>query len=196
MRKEQPFRYLYVKHSDVTEELKTFEAMRGNLPDGGPLGYFSSFLDLVGNAPVLILSAHSTTNKQLKLHNIEARCFPDRIRLFGLFEKPAALLYMFTISLVKVIWYKPNRIICARKGVLLWMCYLIARLYDAVFVYFQVAVQGKPVLFFVDTDMKFLKRNLLANREFFSFRPFNHNIFILQLFQLQEDIQAVLRIIK
>jgi len=127
-------RYLYVKNGDVVRQLKTIEALSGKVPDGGPNAFLASFLDMIGCAPLLLLSAKST-NSRIVIRNVRARVFRSKIHALGALGRPVALVQMFFVSLVEALRHRPRRVICGTTGVLLWMSYLVARGHSSLFIH-------------------------------------------------------------
>jgi glycosyltransferase involved in cell wall biosynthesis len=132
--KKTQLRYLYVKNGDVIQQVQTIQALKGKVPDGGPDAFLADFLNMVGRRRVLLISAKSRNGRIVK-NNIEARVFPASLRTFRKLGRPAALVYMFSTSFFKAVCFKPTGVICGTTGVLLWMCYLAAKVYGAPFIH-------------------------------------------------------------
>lgn len=127
-------RYLYVKNGDVIEQLRLINALQGKAPQGGPNAFLADFLEMIDDAPVLLLSAKSSKGPLVK-KNIEARVFSKRFHGLGMIGRIAALVYMFFVSLFVALRFKPDRVICGTTGVLLWISWLVSKIRHTPFVH-------------------------------------------------------------
>jgi glycosyltransferase involved in cell wall biosynthesis len=123
-------RAAYIKFNNVVQEITRVRSMRADMLDGGPEAYVENFLRITDPDPVLIMSFHRSPKKDefLKDGRIEAVSYywAPRISVSSLLLRMVATLKMA----MKLIRFRPTRILCAYASFPLWICYLVSRIYS------------------------------------------------------------------
>ncbi len=127
-------RYLYLKNGDAALQVEAIAALKGQTANG-PDGFIADFLDSVLGNPVLFLSILKDSKKHIKIDDVEAKCFPSSIKGLGVLGTLLARAHFLIAGTLKAFRFKPTRIICVRRGGILWMGYLLGQLYRAPVIY-------------------------------------------------------------
>lgn len=130
------FRYLYVKNGDVVEQLSELETDRcyGRLLKGGPNAFLADFLSIVDESPVLLVGVGNSFKKMVK-SNIKAIVFAKTLFINSPLGRSLALGYMLIRGLKETIFFKPDRVLSGTRGVLLWVSWIVAKLYGCALIY-------------------------------------------------------------
>lgn len=142
-----PVRYAYVKPNNVVEELDRVLSRSGPPPEGGPEAYVAHILRLAGAAPVLLISTHfhpwhadqeyrgervqavSLYWRSRWLRPLGARFAAHPLATFGTRAWGACRIF------VRLVRFRPDRVLCWSTSFALWATYLAARWRGAAFVY-------------------------------------------------------------
>lgn len=127
-------KYLYLKNGDAARQVETIAALEDQTANG-PDGFIADFLNSVQGSQVLFLSIFKDSRKHVKIDNIEAKCFPSYITGIGPLGTPIARTYSHIAGLFRALKFRPTRIICVRRGGMLWLGYLLGQLFRAPVIY-------------------------------------------------------------
>jgi len=127
-------RYLYIKNGDAALQVERIAALEGQTANG-PDELIADFLKSVHGDPVLLLSIFKNSKKHIKIDNVEAICFPSRIDGLKILGTLFARTHFYIAGTLRALKFKPSRIICVRRGLMLWFSYLLGKIYDAPVVY-------------------------------------------------------------
>jgi len=140
-------RAAYIKFNNAVREIKLVRSMRSDMLDGGPEAYVENFLRMTGPNPVLIMSFHRSPRNDefFKDGRIEAVSYywPSGISALSLLSRILATLKMS----MRLIRFRPTRILCAYASFPLWICFLVSRIYSLPLVcsrHTRLQTQGDP----------------------------------------------------
>lgn len=123
-------RAAYIKFNNAVQEIKLIRSMQSDMLDGGPEAYVENFLRISSPDPVLIMSFHRSPKKDefFKDDRIEVVSFywPSGISVISLLSRILATLKMS----MRLIRFRPTRILCAYASFPLWICFLVSRIYS------------------------------------------------------------------
>lgn len=127
-------RYLYVKNGDAALQVESIFELEGQTANG-PDEFLADFLNSVQGNSVLFLSIFKDSKKHVKIDNVEAQCFPSSVKGLGALGTLLARKRFFIAGMYKALKFKPTRIICVRRGSILWLFYLLGKLYRIPVIY-------------------------------------------------------------
>jgi len=142
-------RYLYLKNGDAALQIETIAALEDQAANG-PDGFIVDFLNSVQGHQVLFLSIFKNSRRHVKIDNVEAKCFPSYIAGLGPLGTPIARTYFHIAGVLRALKFKPTRIICVRRGGILWLGYLLSQWFRA------------PVIYISHDRIKLRSRNPVA----------------------------------
>ena len=128
-------RYAYIKNGDGVDQVKKLARYLNNSPNSGPSSgpdaFIYDYLMNINDDPIIILS-RSKDSKSYKYKNIEARTL--------LFSGPLILkinyaMSSFVATLLYLVKFKPDIIVCGKTGSMLWSSYLFSRFYKKKFIH-------------------------------------------------------------
>ena len=123
-------RWFYIKNGDVCKQIEQLQTIANSIPTGGPLAFIGDFLRYTGNQPVFLLSTAMytkykktgrTTALVLKTELKHNRSAIAKMGLIG--------LQLFN-TLLRLIRYRPDRLICGKSGAMLWFSFIASKLLD------------------------------------------------------------------
>lgn len=132
--KEPLIRYVYIKNGDVIEQLQRNLPITDTIPTSGPDAFLFDFLRSIGHQPILLLSCY-TRKAKFRSGNIDARTFFYYTRFLEPFGKIACRTLTFLKTFFLLLKFRPDRILCGRTGGMLWVSFLVSRLYSIPFVH-------------------------------------------------------------
>lgn len=131
---EHLIRYAYIKNGDVVTQLRRILPVTDTIPTSGPDAFISDFLRFVGRQPVLLISRHKRSSK-LQTGNIEGRVFIGNPSSKGPLGKITSRILAFLKAFLLLLKFRPSRILCGTHGGMLWLSFLVAKLYSIPFVH-------------------------------------------------------------
>lgn len=140
-------RAAYVKFNNAVREIILVRSTRAEMLDGGPEAYVENFLRMTDPDPVLIISFHRSPKNDefFKDSRIEAVSYywGSGISALSLLSRMLATLKMS----MRLIRFRPTRILCAYASFPLWICFLLSRMYSIRLVcsrHTRLRMQGDP----------------------------------------------------
>ncbi len=140
-------RVAYIKFNNAVRELERVRSMRADILDGGPEAYVENFLRMTDPDPVLIMSFHRSPRKDeyFRDSRVDAVSYywAPGISALSLLSRIVATLKM-TMRLVR---FRPTRILCSYASFPLWACYLMSRVYSLPLVcsrHTRLEMEGDP----------------------------------------------------
>lgn len=127
------FKYVYIKNGDVVEQLERIGSDPKKMPSGGPDAFVADFLRMVAGQPTLLMS-RGARDAKLQIGNVDARVF-DLYPTSNTFSRAFRRTWIFFAVLIKMIRFRPDRIVCGRLGSMLWASYVVSRLYAIPFIH-------------------------------------------------------------
>ncbi|AOY60018.1 glycosyltransferase family 4 protein [Desulfococcus multivorans] len=136
-------RYLYIKNGDVIEQLSRIIAS-GEIDKSGPDAFLADLLaNYIKMEPILLLSA-SHRPKRMKKKNIEAYVFPYRSNNAKAVVAAVLGLMSFLRTVILMLKFRPDRIICGRSGAMLWASFLYAAIFSRLLIHSRHETLIKP----------------------------------------------------
>jgi len=119
-------RYVYLKNGDVISQLQRIAAGAGTPITSGPDAFIYDFLFEIGNSSIFTATRFNKS-KSYHSNNISARMYKtDGVLFFKLLRR----LYASLDLLIRLVLYRPTRILCGTAGGFLWVSFLVSRLYN------------------------------------------------------------------
>ena len=131
-------RYAYIKYGDVVEESRIAAASPEEVPKGGPDTFTASFLKMVCNDPVLLIS-WGWEESHYKTGSIEAHTYKRPIG----FEKALGAIKIFN----RLVRFKPDAVLCVQDGPGLWATSIACRWLNIPLIHSRqraIRVKGDP----------------------------------------------------
>jgi glycosyltransferase involved in cell wall biosynthesis len=119
-------RYAYIKNGDVVAQLQRITASSDIKITSGPDAFIYDYLSKIGDAPVFVVS-RSSRNTIYSNKNIIARVYMAN----GNFIVKFLRRIFATIDLmIRLLLFRPTKILCGTAGSFLWAAYMVSRLYS------------------------------------------------------------------
>ena len=123
-------RAVYVKFNNSVREIALLRSMRTETLDGGPEAYIENFLRMTDPNPALIVSFHRSPrdDESFKNGRVEALSYywGSGISALSLLSRILSTLKMG----VRLVRFRPNRILCGFASFPLWVCFLVSKIYS------------------------------------------------------------------
>jgi len=124
-------RYVYIKNGDVVAQLQRIAASGDNKITSGPDAFIYDFLSKIGDIPVFVAS-RSSRNAIYENNNITACTYKANgnivVKLFR-------IVLATTELSIRLLFYKPSKIICGTTGGFLWASYFVSSFYSIPIIY-------------------------------------------------------------
>lgn len=127
---KEKHKYAYLKNGDVVEQVLRVLPKLDDHNNSGPDAFIASFLRLTSDSKVLLLSYAHRSNK-FQSENIYARaykCVYRSIVPWRIIQTTIKRGYVFVDVLVRLILFRPDRIVCGRQGLMLWSAYFASKI--------------------------------------------------------------------
>lgn len=121
-------KWLYIKNGDVVEQFQQYLKNGKKVSEGGPGAFVEDFLQMTDDQPTVMISCHNV-NRVLEEGLVKARVYPLHIGFNGALGKLIAAWQVTLLVLIKVVRFKPDRIVCGRTGFLLWLSYVYSSIF-------------------------------------------------------------------
>ena len=122
-------RWAYIKNGDVVSQLERVDADDAKDIDGGPDAFLVDFLTENKGQPIFLLSCGSR-DESYQTDTIDARVKRVTGPALSNVKKLLLQLQLITSSFSEIKRFSPDRIICGRIGPLLWVCFVLSKLYS------------------------------------------------------------------
>lgn len=122
-------RWLYIKNGDAEQQVRRITADPKYLPRCGPNAFIADFLQYVSGQPALILSLHRRSAKciagPVKAYVFKAESTSPVSRI----AKVLLCTHAVFRSALLIGAFHPDRIVCGRAGLMLWLVFLYSKLW-------------------------------------------------------------------
>jgi glycosyltransferase involved in cell wall biosynthesis len=137
-------RFVYLKEANAVREAERVLAAPDLLKVGGADLFLAHFLEVASENPKLVLSLHDTApenDEKFGLVGLDIKSYyyftPWLVKFGDFFRKPLFTVprrsWVAACIFIRIVSFRPNRVLCWATGFLMWACYLAARLTGAEF---------------------------------------------------------------